>query len=186
VLFADLVGFTTLSESRDSEEVRELLSRYFDASRQLIARYGGTVEKFIGDAVMAVWGTPVAREDDAERAVRAALDLVSAVSALGQGDTTPFQRAQRARFGARLARAEGVTESIEPGYKEAAGLFREIGTPFWLGETLLEHAEWLGGEGREGEAGPLFDEARGIFERLRARPWLERAERVAAAESVTT
>ena len=84
VLFADLVGFTTLSESRDSEEVRDLLSRYFDASRRLIELYGGTIEKFIGDAVMAVWGTPVATEDDAERAVRAALDLVAAVSALGQ------------------------------------------------------------------------------------------------------
>src|SRR5438270_1397085 len=83
-LFADLVGFTALSESRDSEEVRELLSRYFDICRRLIELYGGTVEKFIGDAVMAVWGTPVATEDDAERAVRAALDLVAAVSALGQ------------------------------------------------------------------------------------------------------
>ena len=83
VLFADLVGFTTLSEERDPEEVRELLSRYFDTCRQLITRYGGTVEKFIGDAVMAVWGTPVAQEDDAERAVRAALDLTGAVAALG-------------------------------------------------------------------------------------------------------
>ncbi|HXH96269.1 MAG TPA: adenylate/guanylate cyclase domain-containing protein, partial [Gaiellaceae bacterium] len=83
VLFADLVGFTTLSESRDPEAVRELLSRYFETCRRLIGLYGGTVEKFIGDAVMAVWGTPVATEDDAERAVRAALDLVTAVSALG-------------------------------------------------------------------------------------------------------
>jgi class 3 adenylate cyclase/tetratricopeptide (TPR) repeat protein len=83
ILFADLVGFTTLSESRDAEEVRELLSRYFDSCQRLISLFGGTVEKFIGDAVMAVWGTPVAQEDDAERAVRAALDLVSAVSALG-------------------------------------------------------------------------------------------------------
>ena len=83
VLFADLVGFTTLSESRDAEEVRELLSRYFDTCRRLIELYGGTVEKFIGDAVMAAWGTPTATEDDAERAVRAALDLVAAVSALG-------------------------------------------------------------------------------------------------------
>jgi class 3 adenylate cyclase len=54
VLFADLVGFTTLSEHRDPEEVRELLSRYFERCRTLIERYGGTVEKFIGDAVMAV------------------------------------------------------------------------------------------------------------------------------------
>ena len=54
VLFADLVGFTTVSESRDPEETRELLSRYFDTCRRLIGVYGGTVEKFIGDAVMAV------------------------------------------------------------------------------------------------------------------------------------
>ena len=83
VLFADLVGFTALSEHRDPEEVRELLSRYFDRCRTVIERYGGTVEKFIGDAVMAVWGTPVAREDDAERAVRAALALTQMVGALG-------------------------------------------------------------------------------------------------------
>jgi predicted ATPase/class 3 adenylate cyclase len=83
VLFVDLVGHTAFSEGRDAEDVRELLTRYFDAARTTIERYGGTVEKFIGDAVMAVWGTPVAREDDAERAVRAALDLLDAVRALG-------------------------------------------------------------------------------------------------------
>jgi class 3 adenylate cyclase len=94
VLFADLVGFTTLSESRDSEEVRDLLSRYFDTCSRLIALYGGTVEKFIGDAVMAVWGTPTATEDDAERAVRAALDLVTAVSALGDELGAPELRAR--------------------------------------------------------------------------------------------
>ena len=82
VLFADLVGFTAMSEARDPEEVRELLSRYFDTARRLVERYGGSVEKFIGDAVMAVWGTPTANEDDAERAVRTALDLVAAVAGL--------------------------------------------------------------------------------------------------------
>ena len=94
VLFADLVGFTALSESRDSEEVRELLSRYFESCRRLIERYGGTVEKFIGDAVMAVWGTPVAQEDDAERAVRAALDLVASVEALGAEVAAPGLKAR--------------------------------------------------------------------------------------------
>src|ERR671935_687760 len=94
VLFADLVGFTSLSESRDPEEVRELLSRYFDSCRRLIELYGGTVEKFIGDAVMAVWGTPTAQENDAERAVRAALDLIAAVSALGDEMGTPELRAR--------------------------------------------------------------------------------------------
>ncbi|MGQ0670435.1 MAG: adenylate/guanylate cyclase domain-containing protein, partial [Actinomycetota bacterium] len=84
VLFADLVGFTKISEGRDAEDVRELLSRYFDAARETVERHGGLVEKFIGDAVMAVWGTPTAHEDDAERAVRAALELVEGVEALGR------------------------------------------------------------------------------------------------------
>jgi class 3 adenylate cyclase/predicted ATPase len=84
VLFGDLVGFTPLSESKDSEEVRELLSAYFQQCRMVVARYGGVIEKFIGDAVMAVWGVPVAHEDDAERAVRAGLDLVAMVTRLGE------------------------------------------------------------------------------------------------------
>jgi class 3 adenylate cyclase/tetratricopeptide (TPR) repeat protein len=94
VLFADLVGFTSASESRDAEETRELLTRYFDTCRRLVELYGGTIEKFIGDAVMAVWGTPTAREDDAERAVRAALDLVAAVSALGDEVAAPELQAR--------------------------------------------------------------------------------------------
>jgi class 3 adenylate cyclase/tetratricopeptide (TPR) repeat protein len=83
ILFADLVGFTPFAEERDAEDVRDTLTRYFDLASEVMTRYGGTVEKFIGDAVMAVWGTPVAHEDDAERAVRAALELVDAVRSLG-------------------------------------------------------------------------------------------------------
>jgi class 3 adenylate cyclase/tetratricopeptide (TPR) repeat protein len=89
VLFCDVVGFTPLSEARDPEAVRELLSQYFAVARTVIGRYGGVVEKFIGDAVMAVWGTPVATEGDAERAVRTALDLVAAVAELGQEAEVP-------------------------------------------------------------------------------------------------
>jgi class 3 adenylate cyclase len=89
VLFCDVVGFTPLSESRDPEAVRELLSQYFGVARTVVGRYGGVVEKFIGDAVMAVWGTPVASEGDAERAVRAALDLVGAVAELGHEAGVP-------------------------------------------------------------------------------------------------
>ena len=85
VLFADLVGFTPFAEERDPEDVRATLSRYFELSSEVIGRYGGVVEKFIGDAVMAVWGAPTAHEDDAERAVRAAIELVDAVPALGPG-----------------------------------------------------------------------------------------------------
>jgi class 3 adenylate cyclase/tetratricopeptide (TPR) repeat protein len=83
VLFGDLVGFTPLSETKDPEEIRELLSAYFAQCRVIVSRYGGVVEKFIGDAVMAVWGVPVAHEDDAERAVRAGLELAAAVAAMG-------------------------------------------------------------------------------------------------------
>jgi class 3 adenylate cyclase/tetratricopeptide (TPR) repeat protein len=89
VLFADLVGFTTMSEHRAPTAMRETLTGYFERCRMVIERYGGTVEKFIGDAVMAVWGTPVAREDDAERAVRAALALTQAVTAFGVEMGTP-------------------------------------------------------------------------------------------------
>ncbi|HXF57582.1 MAG TPA: adenylate/guanylate cyclase domain-containing protein [Actinomycetota bacterium] len=96
VLFADLVGFTPLSEERDPEAVRDLLTRYFETARRLVGRYGGTLEKFIGDAVMALWGAPVAREDDPERAVRAALELVEAVAALGEEVGAPGLRARAA------------------------------------------------------------------------------------------
>jgi class 3 adenylate cyclase/tetratricopeptide (TPR) repeat protein len=84
VLFADLVGFTTLAESRDPETVRELQGRYFETASRIIGTYGGAIEKYIGDAVMAVWGAPTAHEDDAERAVRAGLDLVEAVRHMGE------------------------------------------------------------------------------------------------------
>src|SRR5579862_7457122 len=73
ILFADLVGFTSRAERLDPEDVRATLSPYYARLRAQLERYGGTVEKFIGDAVMAVFGAPVAHEDDAERAVRAAL-----------------------------------------------------------------------------------------------------------------
>ena len=84
VLFGDLVGFGALGGGLEPEDARELLSRYFQVARTIVARYGGTVEKFIGDAVMAVWGVPATHEDDAERAVRAGLDLVTAVRALAE------------------------------------------------------------------------------------------------------
>ncbi|MBV8218900.1 MAG: AAA family ATPase [Solirubrobacterales bacterium] len=83
VLFGDLTGFTAFSERHDAEDVRQLAATYFAAARRITAAYGGTIRKYEGDGVMATWGAPVAREDDAERAVRAALDLVAAVTNLG-------------------------------------------------------------------------------------------------------
>ena len=75
VLFCDVSGSTALGERQDPEQIRRVMSRYFDASREVLERHGGTVEKFIGDAVMAVFGVPVLHEDDALRALRAAAEL---------------------------------------------------------------------------------------------------------------
>ncbi|MDX6516999.1 MAG: hypothetical protein QOH73_2665, partial [Gaiellaceae bacterium] len=75
ILFADIVGSTSKAERLDPEDVRAALSRYYAQVRSELERYGGTVEKFIGDAVMAVFGAPIAHEDDPERAVRAALAI---------------------------------------------------------------------------------------------------------------
>src|SRR5207245_5856032 len=79
VLFTDLVGFTSRSERLDPEDVRATLSPYYARLREQIEQRGGTVEKFIGDAVMAVFGAPVAHEDDAERAVRTAIAIRDAL-----------------------------------------------------------------------------------------------------------
>src|SRR5205085_8870315 len=75
VIFADLVGSTTLGESLDAEALRYVTGRYFETMRLAVERHGGTVEKFIGDAVVAMFGVPRVREDDALRAVRAAADM---------------------------------------------------------------------------------------------------------------
>src|SRR2546430_8770218 len=79
VLFADLVGFTARAEQLDPEDVEAILRPYHERLRGTLEHFGGTVEKFIGDAVMAVFGAPTAHEDDPERAVRAALAIRDAI-----------------------------------------------------------------------------------------------------------
>ena len=83
VLFADIVGFTPLGERLDPEDVATVQDAYFSTVRETVQRYGGVVEKFIGDAAMAVFGAPRARDDDAERAVRAGLALIAAIEGIG-------------------------------------------------------------------------------------------------------
>ena len=83
VLFCDLTGSTAIGERTDPEALRALMNRYYDTARGVLERHGGTVEKFVGDAVMAVFGIPVASEDDALRATRAAVELRDVVQELG-------------------------------------------------------------------------------------------------------
>jgi len=83
VLFADLVGFTGLSEALDAEDVATVQDAYFDGVRDAVARHGGRLEKFIGDAAVAAFGADRTREDDAERAVRCGLAITALVGSLG-------------------------------------------------------------------------------------------------------
>jgi class 3 adenylate cyclase len=83
VVFADLVGSTAIGERSDPEDVRAMLAAHYERVRAQLERFGGTVEKFIGDAVVAVFGAPVVHEDDPERAVRAALAIRDAALAAG-------------------------------------------------------------------------------------------------------
>jgi class 3 adenylate cyclase/tetratricopeptide (TPR) repeat protein len=100
VLFCDVTGSTELGERQDPEQVRRVLSRYYEVSRDVLQRHGGTVEKFMGDAVMAVFGTPVLHEDDALRALRAAAELRDAIPVLNED--------LEAVYGVRIAVRIGV------------------------------------------------------------------------------
>ena len=114
VLFVDLVGFTSQSDRADPEDVRATLRPYHERVKADIERFGGTVEKFIGDAVMAVFGAPVAHEDDAERAVRAALRILDTIEELRSGGLEISVRAAVTTgeavvaLGARPERGEGM------------------------------------------------------------------------------
>jgi class 3 adenylate cyclase len=110
VLFADLVGFTARAELLDPEDVRALLSPYYTRLRSELERFGGTVEKFIGDAVMALFGAPVTHEDDPERAVRAALAIRDWVRDEGQVQVRVAVNTGNALvlLGARPGQGEGM------------------------------------------------------------------------------
>src|SRR2546423_7224064 len=99
-LFCDVTGSTALGERLETEAVREVMLRYFDEMRAVIERHSGTVEKFIGDAVVAVFGVPVAHEDDALRAVRAAAQMLGRLEALND----EFE----SRFGSRIGLRIGI------------------------------------------------------------------------------
>jgi tetratricopeptide (TPR) repeat protein len=112
-------------------------------------------------------------------------ELLARIDALRPGELAAFVDGHRSRFRARLAAVQGREREVEPGFKAAARIFLEYGLVFWLAVTQLEHGEWLVGQGRAEEAEPLLAEARDTFERLAAKPWLERAaqESPVAAES---
>jgi tetratricopeptide (TPR) repeat protein len=101
-------------------------------------------------------------------------EVLGGLSGLRRGEVWPSLLALGERANARLAAARADAEGAEPRFKRAIALFREIGMSYWLAATLTEFGEWLAKSGRSDEARPMLEEARGIFERLDARPWLER------------
>ena len=118
VLFCDVTGSTALGESTDPEALRALLARYFERMKAIVESHGGTVEKFIGDAVMAVFGIPAAHEDDALRACRAAVEMRDALA--GARHSRPDRREHR-RGGDRNGGAAGDRGRGERGGAVRAG-----------------------------------------------------------------
>src|SRR5438132_7052481 len=136
VLFCDVVGSTALGESVDPEALQGLLARYFERMKGIVESHGGTVEKFIGDAVMAVFGVPVVHEDDALRALRAAQEMREAFPELGvQGRIGITTGEVVTGTGERLATGDAVNvaarleQAAQPGQilvgEETLGLTRD-------------------------------------------------------------
>src|SRR5438270_8948530 len=144
ILFCDVSGSTALGERLETESVREVMLRYFDEMRAVIERHSGTVEKFIGDAVMAVFGVPVAHEDDALRAVRAAVDMLARLDELND----EFE----GRFGSRIGLRIGINTGEVVAGDVSAGETFVSGDPVnvaarleqtaGVGEVLLGELTW--------------------------------------------
>src|SRR2546428_5258831 len=122
VLFADAIGSTSLADRLDPERLRTILDSYFDTMAAAVDAWGGTVEKFIGDAVMAVFGVPAVREDDAERALNAAMEMMRRLKTLNPELESPHRVSLRMRVGVNTG--EGVA-----GGPAGAGHGRRSGAP---------------------------------------------------------
>ena len=134
-LFADLAGFTAMAERMDPEEVREVLSPYFARWREAIERQGGMVEKYIGDAVMAVFGLPTAHEDDTERAIHAALEMRQELESINQA----LEKEHGVRLVMRVGIHTGpvVASLVEDGKEQRFGV---VGDTVNLAARLQEAA----------------------------------------------
>jgi class 3 adenylate cyclase/tetratricopeptide (TPR) repeat protein len=154
VLFADIAGYTQLSSTLDPEEVHRLLTRYFEEVDGIVVRYGGSVDKHIGDAVMAVFGAPVAHADDGERAVRAACDVHRAME----------------RLSAEFARPLAAHVGIAAGEVVAAGTGSASHSEYTVTGDAVNLASRLDGLAAGGQtlvSGPLY---RSVAHRVSAEP----------------
>ena len=139
VLFADMAGFTATAETMDPEDVRDIIRAYFGRLSAAITRQGGWIEKFIGDAVMAIFGIPAAQESDPERAVRAALDMQAALADLNE----QLQRERGIRLAMRVGVNTGPVVVSHLGGRQGED-FAVVGDTVNLA-SRLEHAAPIGG-----------------------------------------
>jgi class 3 adenylate cyclase len=141
VLFCDVTGSTALGERLDPESFRQVMARYFDAARAVIERHGGTVEKFIGDAVMAVFGVPVLHEDDALRALRAAAGLREQIAFLNTELETDFGATVSVRTGVNTGPVvTGTEERLATG--DAVNLAARLEQAAAPGEIVIGPQTW--------------------------------------------
>src|SRR6266480_3349950 len=141
VLFCDVTGSTALGERLDPESFRQVMRRYFDAARAVIEDHGGTVEKFIGDAVMAVFGVPVLHEDDALRAVRAAAGLREEIAVLNGQLEADFGAAVSVRTGVNTGEVvTGTEERLATG--DAVNLAARLEQAAAPGEIVIGPQTW--------------------------------------------
>jgi class 3 adenylate cyclase/tetratricopeptide (TPR) repeat protein len=155
VLFADIVGFTTLSERLDPEDVRELSAAVLARLAEAVALYGGTIDKFMGDAIMALFGAPVAHEDDPVRAVHAALAMHQAVAALRQLDRDGNELELRLRIGINSGQVIAGVRDVG-GHREYSVFGDVVNTAARL-QTAAEPGGIMLGEETARQAGPVFD-----------------------------
>jgi len=153
-----------------------------EAAETAIATAGTLPTAFIGVKLSLVEAIEAALDLDDDAKAEA---LLERMEHLRPGETTPFFVAQAARFRVRLASTRNGGGGADSRFNEATTGFRRMGATFWLAVTLLEHGEWLLAQKRAEEAAALFGEAREIFERLKARPWLERVARAASLENIS-
>jgi class 3 adenylate cyclase len=149
VLFADVTGSTQLGEQLDPESLRHVLARYFEMASTAVERHGGTVEKFIGDAVMAVFGVPKVHEDDALRAVRAAADLRTDLDALNVEIQRDYGTSLQIRVGVNTGEVvTGTAERLATGDTvNVAARLEQLAEP---GEVLIGEPTWqLLGDGAD-------------------------------------
>ena len=153
MLFCDVTGSTAMGERLDPESLRQIMRRYFDAARTVIEQHGGTVEKFIGDAVMAVFGVPVLHEDDALRAVRAAAGLRDALASLNSELERDYGTTVSVRTGVNTGQVvTGTEERLATG--DAVNLAARLEQAAAPGEIVIGAETWRLVRDTEDQSGP--------------------------------